>query len=117
MAGVCNPFSQAPIQIVIDRDRIGRIRLALRRSEDTTCNPVVHDMHTDAVSRTHLTDSERPRRDGPGIRCLKRIQLIMLAVKDLPVELVRPSALSRTAISLSACRSASARILATNASG
>ena len=61
MARVCDPFSQASIHIVIDRDRVGRIRLALRGSDDTTCDPVVHDMHTDAVSRTHLIDSERPR--------------------------------------------------------
>jgi hypothetical protein len=32
VARVCDPFSQASIHIVIDRDRIGRIRLALRRS-------------------------------------------------------------------------------------
>ena len=61
MARVCDPFSQASIHIVVDRDRIGRIRLALRRSDDSMCNPVVHNMHTDAVSRTHLVDSERPR--------------------------------------------------------
>ena len=61
MARVCDPFSQASIHIVIDRDCVGRIRLALRRSDDTTCDPVVHDVHTDAVSRAHLIDGERPR--------------------------------------------------------
>src|SRR6516164_1425095 len=97
MARVCDPFSQASIHIVIDRDRVWRIRLALRRNDDTTCNPVVRDgILTPYLARTSLTVSVQGWRDGPGIRCLKRIQLIMLTVKDLPVELVRPSAPRRT---------------------
>ena len=54
-------------------------------------DPVIHDMHADPVPLANFIDAERSRgREGAGIRCLKRIQLIMLAVKGLPVELVRP---------------------------
>src|SRR6516162_3818180 len=119
MSRACDPFSQASIHIVVDGDCIWRVPLALRRGDDTTFDPVMNDPHrlTPYLARTWLTASVPAGIDGAGIRCLYRSQRIMLTVKGFPVELVRPSPLSRATISLSSYRSARVRILATNASG
>ena len=67
-------------------------------------------MLTPYLVRTWLTLNVPAGSDGPGIRCLWRIQRIMLTVKGLPVELVRPSRLSSVMISSSSCVTARARI-------
>src|SRR6266700_4647362 len=59
VARVCHPLSETSILIVIDCDRIWRIRFALRRGDDTTFDPVMYDPEAHAVSLANFADTER----------------------------------------------------------
>ena len=54
-----NPFSQAPVGFVIDRDCVWRVVLALFRGDDATVDPVVNNPFADAISFADLIDAER----------------------------------------------------------
>jgi hypothetical protein len=58
MARVGDPFSEALISIVVDRDSIWRMWFALSRRDNTTFDPVMDDPQADAISLANLTDIE-----------------------------------------------------------
>ena len=83
-----DPFSQAPVGFVIDRDCVWRVVLALVRGDDAAVDPVINNAFADAISFAKLTDAERIGRGHRSRdRCLWRTHLIMLSVSGLPVEL------------------------------
>ena len=58
MSRVGDPFSETSIQFAIDRDRIGRVRLALQRGNDTAVDPIMDDPEADAIFLANLTNAE-----------------------------------------------------------
>src|SRR6516162_7695205 len=57
-----NPFAQCAVRIFGDCDGVAHPRLSLLSGYMSAFNPVIHDMHADAVPLADLIDGECPGR-------------------------------------------------------